>query len=219
MNEFFQAVQAGDLAAVQRRVAADPSLLKAKNERGLDAFTVARYSRQNEVAEFLLESGVELDIFSASMAGATGRVCQLLAADATLVSAYSHDGWTPLHLACFFGNQEAAEVLLAHGANVEARSLNPMRNTPLHAAAAGRSNALAALLAQHGADVNARQEGGWTPLHAAAQSGCVEMAVLLLSLGADSGLRADNNQNALDLALTGGHAKVAELLESTGAAH
>ena len=70
MNEFFQAVQAGDLAAVKRFIAADPSLLKAKDERGLDAFTVARYSRQNDVAAFLLESGVELDIFSASMAGA-----------------------------------------------------------------------------------------------------------------------------------------------------
>lgn len=216
-SEFFGRVTAGDLESVRAMVAADPELLKAKNEAGLDAYTVARYSRQAAMAQFLLDSGAELSIFAASMAGLTGRVCQLLAAEVSLVSAHSHDGWTPLHLAAFFGSQDAAAALLAHGANPNARSLNPLRNTPVHAAAAGRHLEIVRMLAAAGADVNSRQESGWTPLHAAAQSGDTDLAQLLISLGADVKMRADNNQSALDLALTKGHQQVVQLLEENGA--
>ncbi len=218
MSAFFEAVRAGDVAAVQQMIADDPSLLRVHDERGLDAFTAARYARNDAMAEYLLSVGVELNIFSAAMAGRSERIRELLAGEPALISAYSHDGWTALHLAAFFGKREAAAVLIEAGADVNARSLNPMRNTPLHAAAAGRSSELVRLLAEHGADVNARQEGGWTPLHAAAQSGDRDLAQLLIALGAEVKLRAGNQQNALDLALTGGHQSVVELLEENGAA-
>lgn len=217
MSVFFDKVKTGDLAAVKQMVAEDPALLKAKDDNGLDAFTVARYSRQGEVAQFLLENGAELSIFAAAMAGATDRVKEHLAAEPSLISAYSHDGWTALHLASFFGNKPAAEVLIAAGANVNARSINPMRNSPLHAACAGRSRELAALLIANGADVNARQEGGWTPLHAAAQNGDLDLAGMLIALGAQVSARADNLQNAVDLALGRGHQQMVELLEGNGA--
>lgn len=217
MSEFFDKVKAGDLAEVQRMVAEDPSVLTAKDENGLDAFTVARYSRQDAVAQFLLENGAELSVFAAAMAGVTERVREHLAAEPSLISAYSHDGWTALHLAAFFGKKPAAEVLIAAGANVNARSINPMRNSPLHAACAGRSDELAALLVASGADVNSRQEGGWTPLHAAAQNGGLDLARLLISFGAQVNARAENNQNAMDLALTRGDGKMVELLEENGA--
>lgn len=219
MSAFFEAVRAGDLGLVRTMVESDAGLLAARDERGLDAFTAARYSQRAEVAEYLLSAGVELTVFSAAMAGRAERIRQLLATDATLVSAHSHDGWTALHLAAFFGQLEPAQVLIEAGANVNARSLNAMRNTPMHAAAAGRKTELVRLLAERGAEVNARQEGGWTPLHAAAQSGDRDLAQLLIALGADVKLRADNQQNALDLALTGGHQGVVELLEENGAAH
>ncbi len=218
MSAFFEAVRAGDLAAVQQMVADDPSLLRARDERGLDAFTAARYARNEGMAEYLLSAGAELNVFSAAMAGRAGRIREILAGEPALVSGYSHDGWTALHLAAFFGKREPAEVLIQAGADVNARSLNPMRNTPLHAAAAGRSTELVRLLAEHGADVNACQEGGWTPLHAAAQNGDRDLVQLLIALGADVKLRAANQQNALDLALTGGHQNVVELLEENGAA-
>jgi len=218
MSQFFEAVKSGDLDAVRRMVVEDPSWLKAKDPQGLDAFTVARYARQDAIAEFLLENGADLSVFAAAMAGSTERVKEHLAAEPSLTSAFSHDGWTALHLAAFFGKKDAAEALIAAGANVNARSLNPMRNTPLHAACAGRNVEIVSLLAANGADVNARQEGGWTPLHAAAQNGDVDMAQLLISLGAQVKTRAENNQNAMDLALTRGNQKMVELLEENGAA-
>jgi uncharacterized protein len=174
---------------------------------------VAKYSRQDEIATMLLERGARLDIHAACMAGALTRVVELLAAERGLVNAYSHDGWTPLHLGAFFGRQDIAEVLLANGADVHARSRNAMQNTALHAAVAGQKADVVRVLVAHGADVNARQHGGWTPLQAAAQSGDVELIRLLIANGADLKARAENNQSALDLALTKGHQAAVELLE------
>ncbi len=212
-NDFFDAVRAGDADKIAQMIDADPGLLNATDENGLGAFSVARYSRQDAVAKLLLDKGAQLDIFAAAMAGVEQRIVDLLAPDRTLTAAYSHDGWTPLHLACFFGHKSCAEILLAHGADVHARSRNDMQNTPLHAAAAGRSRDAVAVLLAHGADVNARQHGGWTALHAAAQNGDVETVTLLLAHGADPECRAENNQKPLDLALTKGHPGVVDLLD------
>lgn len=215
---FFEAIKAGEAEKIGRMIDSDPSLLSARDQNGLGPFTVARYSRQDSIADLLLDKGVHLDIFAAAMAGVTERLVELLAADRDLVKSYSHDGWTPLHLSAFFGHPEAAEIILANGADVHAVSHNGMQNTPLHAAVAGRFTELASVLLAHGAEVNARQAGGWTPLHSAAQNGDLELARLLISLGADVKSRAENNQSPLDLALTKGHQAVVELLEEHGAA-
>ena len=212
-KEFFDAIRAGDHAQVITLLAADPSLASAKDGNGLSAFAAAKYSQRNEIAALLLESGAELDIFTASMAGAERRLVKLLSSERDLAKAYSHDGWTPLHLASFFNQPAASETLLAYGADVHARSRNSSANTALHAAAAGRSLHSVRILLEHGADVNARQEGGWTALHAASQNGDVEMARLLIASGADVQARAANNQSALDLALTKGHEAVVNLLD------
>jgi ankyrin repeat protein len=216
-KEFFDAVRAGDSAKVSTMLAADASLLSARDERGVSAFALSKYSRQNEVAALLLENGLTLDIFDASMAGATDRVLELLGRDQALVNSYSPDGWTPLHLAAFFSQPKAVETLLERGADVHTRAKNGTNNQPLHAATAGRNVEVVRLLVARGADVNARQEGGWTALHSAAQSGDVEMARLLIAAGAEVGARASNNQNALDLALTKGHQAMVNLLDEYAA--
>jgi uncharacterized protein len=212
-KEFFDAIRAGDSHKVSGMLEADRTLLDAKDENGLGAFTAAKYSRRDDIAALLLEKGVKLDVFEACLAGARERVIELAGQQRDLANTYSHDGWTPLHLACFFGHPAIAEALLDRGAEVNARSRNAMQNMPLHAAAAGRNLEAVRVLLQRGADVNARQEGAWTALHAAAQSGDVEMARLLIASGADVQARAGNNQNALDLALTKGHQAVVDLLD------
>jgi ankyrin repeat protein len=213
-KDFFDAIRAGDHAKVAQMIEADSGLLNAPDDNGLRPFTVARYSRQDAIAQLLLDKGAQLDICAAAMAGAEERLVNLLASDRSLATSYSHDGWTPLHLAAFFGHNACAEILLANGADVHARSRNAMDNTPLHAAAAGRHLDVITVLLAHGADVNARQHGGWTALHAAAQNGDVETIRVLLAHGAAELSRADNNQTALDLALTRGHQAVVDLLDA-----
>ena len=212
-KEFFDAIRTGDRDRVSGMIVANTALLSAQDENGLGPFTVAKYSGRNEIAALLLEKGVELDIFAACIAGAEQRVVELTGAERELIKSYSHDGWTPLHLACFFDHPAIAEALILYGADVQARSRNAMQNAPLHAAAAGRSRDSVRILLEHGADVNAQQEGGWTALHAASQNGDVEMVRLLIASGAHVHARAGNNQNALDLALTKGHQAVVDILD------
>jgi ankyrin repeat protein len=212
-KEFFDAIRSGDRDRVNSMISGDETLLRAKDENGVGPFSVAKYSGRNEIAALLLDKGVELDIFAACMAGAWPRVSELAEGQPDLIKSYSQDGWTSLHLACFFDQPSITEALIRRGADVEARSRNAMRNAPLHAAAAGRSRESVRILIEHGADVNAKQEAGWTALHAASLNGDVEMVRLLIAGGAHVHVRADNNQNALDLAMTKGHQAVVDILD------
>ena len=102
---------------------------------------------------------------------------------------------TPLHSAARFGREDLADLLIAAGANVEAR--NELDERPLHASATYGHPTVAKLLLARGADVNARGQGGKTPLHAAAcgvgqpsdVDARIEVATLLLAAGADVNAR------------------------------
>ncbi len=181
-----------------------------------ELYTAVRSGDAAQV-QAVIDADPGLAIFAAAMRGDAPRIEALLAANRSLASAFSPDGWTALHLACHFGREDAARALVNKGADVMARSTNAMSNTPLHAAAAGRAVKVAKLLLERGASANARQNGGWTPLHAAAQNGDLELAGGLIEAGADSNARAENQQTPLDLALTRGHQEMVELLEARGA--
>ncbi|XP_078384426.1 oxysterol-binding protein-related protein 1-like [Oculina patagonica] len=63
----------------------------------------------------------------------------------------ANQGWTPLHLAAYFGHMNVVKALLEKGADVNAR--NGMGDTPLHRAAfTGRADVVT-LLIQYNADV------------------------------------------------------------------
>lgn len=176
--------------------------------------------RAEDVArvDALIAADPTLAIFAASMLGDIARIEALSNSNRSTVNAISTDGWTPLHLAAFFGKADAARLLLNKGAKATARSTNPMNNLPLHAAAAGKHIPVVKLLLEFGTPPNAQQHGGWTALHAAAQHGDVEMAKVLVENGADVSARADNQQRPLDLAVLKAQQKMVDFLESHGAA-
>jgi ankyrin repeat protein len=210
-------VKSGDLTGVRTTLNNYPGLLNAKNNAGQCALLVSQYYGRHEVAEYLMTLDPALDIFTAAAIGRMDVVLSDLDRDPALIGAHSTDGWTPLHLAAFFGRKDLAQSLIERGAEVDARSTNVMKNTPLHAATAGKKAELAKLLLEEGANANARQEGGWTALHGAAQNGDRETVEVLLAHNADLKARADNNQGPLDLALQKGHADVASMLQQLGA--
>ena len=170
VRAFQDAVKKGDIETVRGALAADPNLLDTTNEAGQGAFLLAKYYRQDATADFLLSQGAKLNFFDQCVAGQTGAVMAQIESTPALLEEHSTDGWTPLHLAAFFGAQGLAEALLAKGAAVDSRSTNNMQNTPLHAAVAGRRAGMVKFLLEHGADANARQSGGWSALQGAAQS-------------------------------------------------
>jgi ankyrin repeat protein len=126
----------------------------------------------------------ELDVFEAAAVGDVERLRVLLDADPALVSAWSVDGFTPLHYAAFFGTSETVRLLAERGADLEAPARNEEiagRARPLHSAvAAGRRETVEVLLAA-GADPRAQRPGGGTPLEEAELTGRAELAELLRS--------------------------------------
>jgi len=216
VQSFHQLVKQGDLNGVQSALAPDAALLDALNESGQSAFLLAKYYRQEQVAQYLLSLNPKLDLFTACVAGKPGLVLAEVDRDSSLLHAHSSDGWTPLHLAAFFGHPQLATALIGRGAQIDALSTNKMQNTPLHAAVAGGQTALVKLLLENGASPNARQSGGWTALHGAAQAGSREMIELLIAAGAAADARAENGQTPLDMARVSGKGDIADLLEHLG---
>lgn len=155
--------------------------------------------------------------YTACEAAALGDVTALrdaLQRDADEISRRSSDGWTPLHLAGFFGRDECAAYLIDNGAPLDALSTNAIRNTPLHAALAGATNpTLVRRLIMAGADPTSRGETGIQPLHLAASRGDQALCELLISRGAFPLVRMDDDTTPADLAATRGFDALAEWLE------
>ena len=210
-KEFFDAIKRGNRDEVERRLMLDPILIHAKEE-GLSPIMVAAYHHEPEIASFLADKTVAINIFEASATGKINNIIRLLAREPKLVSAYTADGFQPLGLACFFGHLDSAEYLVKAGAPINALSRNELSAAPIHSAAAGGYRKIVKMLLEHHADPNIRERGGFTPLHAAAQNGDDEMIRILLFGGADLMLKSDDRKTALDLALAGGYEKAALLL-------
>jgi len=217
---FIDAIKAGEFERVKAMVSAEPTLIDARSRTGDSAILTAVYHRQKEIVNLLVARGASLSIFDACAAGETDRVERLLtesASGASGVNDYSADGWTPLHLAAFFGHAKIAELLLAHHADVLARSRGPNGNTPLHAALAGNHKFVAGLLIGHGADVNAPDAQGWRPLHLAAANNNMDAIKALIAQGADVHAPNGEAKTPLSLATEKNYREAAALLRRFGA--
>jgi uncharacterized protein len=211
-DELRQAVQAGEVAKVRQLLKQDPALAATRGDDGVSTVLLALYHQRRAVADELLAADPPLDVFDAAAVGRLPRLRELLDRDPALANAWAGDGFFPLGLACFFGQPQAARMLLEAGADPRAAARNPMRVTALHAAAAARLTDVARALLDNGADVDARQQAGYTALHAAAQHGDAELVELLLSRGADPALRSDDGQDAAGHAREKGNHDLAERL-------
>ena len=208
----FDAIESGDLARLRQLVEADRSAATQRGADGISAVLQARYQFRLDMVDVLLAAEPELDVFEAAALGQTERLRELIDERPDLAHAWSADGFTPLHLAAFFGHQAGARILLERGADVHAVAQNPLRVQPLHSAAAGSHAGIVRALLEAGADPNARQASGFVPLHAAAQNGDLESAELLLEHGADPALESDEGKAAADFASDAGHAELAQRL-------
>jgi uncharacterized protein len=208
------AVHAGDVDAVKRSLQADPALASAKDERGVSALMHAYYRGRKDIAELILNSRSDLDIFEAVAAGRAEAVSATLDRNPAQANTWSADGFTPLHFASFFGQPETARELVRRGADVSAVSMNPMEVTPLHSAAAAHATEIVRMLLESGAPVNAKQHGGWTALHAAADNGDTEMIKMLLQHGADPVMQNDDGKTPANVAQVKGRTEALKVLSA-----
>ncbi len=217
----FELLQAGDAGGLRRLLEQDPAAAEAHDPAGVSLLMHSVYRGRHDLAELIASKKKALDIFEAAALGRLERLKQYLhdasavncrSIDTRSIDTRSKDGFTALHFACFFGQPEAARLLLESGAAVDAVAVNPTQVMPLHSAASARNLEAARLLLDHGAPVNARQQGGWVPIHAAAQNGDRPMVELLLQHHADPTIANDAGKTAAMVAREKGHADIASLL-------
>jgi ankyrin repeat protein len=217
---FIDAIKAGEFDRVKEMVSREPALIDVRGPSGDSAILTAVYHQQKRIVNLLVARGATLTLFDACAAGEVEHVEQLVAgedSDTQAVNGFSADGWTPLHLAAFFGHVKVAEVLLGHDADPRARSRNANGNTPLHSALAGNQKMIAGLLIGVGADVNAPDAAGWRPLHLAAANGNLDAMKALIAQGADISASNGEGLTPLSLAQQNNHREAAALLRRHGA--
>jgi ankyrin repeat protein len=198
--DLLTACEKGDALAVRKLLGEGVSPNAARTS-GASALTYAIAGRHIEVVRLLLEAKADPNRTSLGM--------------------------PPLFLASEKGDVKTVELLLRHGASVNARldaidEELKVRNgdTALIASAApGISSATARLLIKIGADVNARAENGKTAVIQAVASENLDVLKALLEAKADVRARMEPPEaiDALSLAVGKGRADMVEVLIAAGA--
>ena len=142
--DIFAAVACNDVRQVANILQTDPQAgSQTQTQTKLPAIHLAVILDRREIIKMLLDKGCDPDVRSQS-------------------ESVGYKGATALSEAAFRGRLEIAEMLIKHGADVNARAERGV--APLHEAAYTQQLELARLLLEHGADVNARDDKGRTPL-------------------------------------------------------
>jgi len=158
-------------------------------------------------------------VYEAVYKGDVDTVRRYLEQGGNVNAKYGFDGNTPLQRAAQNNNKDMVEMLIAKGADVNAKDKDG--NTPLQRAAQHNRKDVAELLIAKGADVNAKDKDGNTPLQRAAQHNRKDVAELLIAKGADVNAKynAKNKEDytLLHWAAQNNSKDVAELLIVKGA--
>jgi ankyrin repeat protein len=172
----FELIDAGDADALRVLLEREPEQAALHDAQGLTVLMRAAY-RGGAVFAAVRDADPPLEPFDRIMIGESD---QLPAPDAR-----TPDGFTPLHMAAFAHNTEAARKLLEAGAdpNIVATA-SFARVTPLGTCAFAGANEVARLLLEHGADTELTGAGDATPLKSATANGNDELRELLLQHGA-----------------------------------
>jgi ankyrin repeat protein len=209
-----QLVAESDLRAMEEAVAQDPESVNQLNESGLPPLYTAALFRNRKAGDFLLEHGAMIDIFACAYLGKATDAEVLLKQNPELVRASTPEGMTALHFAARAGHLDVVEILLRHGADVNAldnrgrsalmeachggpwklepsediiqRLLDHGAHVDLFAAAAtGRTGLIEEILDREGGVIDAEDGRGKTALFYAAHNNRLAAVKLLVERGAD----------------------------------
>lgn len=205
-------IAAGDLNSINTLLTDNPALAKAPTSHQVSPLMLSCYFKKPEVSALLLKFVDEVSLFEASAVGKLDVVAYIITNHPDSVNDYAQDGFTPLGLACYFGQPEVARYLVLKGADVNLPSNNGFHVYPIHSAVAGNYTDITRMLLSNGALVNVKQQAGTTPLHSAAQNGNTDILILLLENGAEVNTRMEGGKLPADLAMEKGFNEIAEIL-------
>lgn len=224
-------ILASDSVAKVRTLIAAGAEVNAKTSNGTTALIAASaFPHATPVIRELLAAGANLNTVNSdgatalSQASAAGdlRAMKLLlahGADPHL----ARSGLSPLSAAAYYGNFDAARLLLESG--VAANELDGLGGTALHAAALVNESKIASMLIEHGADVNLQAKAPLpsgeylgTPIAASAytQRRNAALARILIAHGADVNAATPNGETPLQRAQRGGTRAFIDILVHAG---
>ena len=198
----------------------EPILEKVENKNFTFelALLEAAKSGHNEVIQFLLMLGVNVDYFNnegitalmiASESGHEQIVLTLLLAEGD-VNIQDNKGLTALMLASENGHTQVVEQLLKEHADVIIQNKNGYTALMI-ASQNGHFQIVEQLLKEH-ADVNIQENEGWTALMLASQNFNFQIVEQLLKGHADVNIRSNDGWTALMIASENGHTQVVKQL-------
>ena len=126
-KEIIKAAKSGDTAKVSALLAADATLIDARDKDGSTPLHCATWKGHEPVVVLLLQAG----------------------ADVNAQNQNEHWGSTPLHAAAHANQTAIAQLLIDHGAEVNAKDL--AGQTPMHHTTFHKAKAVAALLQKYDA--------------------------------------------------------------------
>ncbi len=205
-------IQTGNTTAVSDLLRSNPELATLKTRHNISPLMLSCYYQKPEISAIIMGYAGEPDIFESSATGKFDSVANFVYKEKELINSFSEDGFTPLGLACFFGNEEIARFLLLKGAEVNVPSNNGFNVYPIHSAVASNNSDITKILLEAGAEVNVKQQSGITPLHSAAYNGNIEIIILLLEAGSNVKAQMDDGKTPADMADEKGFKDIARIL-------
>jgi len=209
LEEYIQSGSAIELLAL---LEANTHLATQKTSQNISPIMLCCYYKKPELAEILLKHVPAISIFEASALGKSDFVKEALDQNPELINEFSEDGFTPLSLASYFGNEEITHLLLLNGADPNIPSKNGYNVYPIHSAVAANYTMIAKMLLEAGADINVVQMSGATPLHSAAHNGNIELLIVLLEAGANVNAKMEDGKTPADKAFEKGFVDIAKIL-------
>jgi ankyrin repeat protein len=150
VSTIFELIDADDAEGVRSLLAEHPEAATERDEQGLSAIMRAAY-RRSEVLDAVHAANPPLGPFDRIVVGESDGL--------PAPNAWTPDGFTPLHIAAFARNTEAARKLLEAGADPNAfATASFARVTPLGTCAFAGADEVAELLLEYGADPTLKEE-------------------------------------------------------------
>jgi ankyrin repeat protein len=212
--EVESAVKTDDPDFLQMFVSKDPSLGTTESLQA--AMQTALEHHRVKVVRYLVQSYPALQsIHTAALLGRTAELQKRIASRLDINDGNGAAIATPLHDAVIDGNQEAVNLILASGADINSKDDAGL--TPLHYAVIEGEGQIAEILLDKGANVEAADVSGSSPLQWAANSGDLTTCRALIAKHADVNNKADDGCTPLLRAASNGNVDVIKLLADSGA--
>ena len=152
----------------------------------------------------------KLDAFEIARKGTIENAKEILKSNPNAFNVVNEEGYSPLILACYKGNNDVAKFLVENGCEVNG---NSKMGTALMAAIVKKNNEIVKLLIEHKANINAFDDNRTTALIYSVQFNNVEAVKLLISSNVDKKHKDKEGKTAFEYAVFSGNEQIINLLK------